>query len=319
MTSLTISPTASIALGCALGLALGLGLVLVILFNPWLRPRNVEERLDAYVRRGSGTRAFGLYETPFFRHPFAERVVQPRLDALFSTFARVLGSTQSIETRLRHAGLQMTVQHYRMQQVTWTLVAGIGAAALAGLVMTSRSVSVSLALVAIVLAAVCGALARDYYLTHKVKARMSVLAREFPTVADLLALAIAAGESPLAAMDRVARTSKGSLARELALTVSEIRAGAGIEDALMQLGRRTPLDSLSRFSETIAVALERGTPLADVVRAQAQDARDASSRELMETAGKREIYMLIPVVFFLMPLVIVFAIFPGLSVLDIGQ
>ncbi|MGO2586438.1 MAG: type II secretion system F family protein, partial [Brachybacterium tyrofermentans] len=33
------------------------------------------------------------------------------------------------------------------------------------------------------------------------------MAREFPTVADLLALAVAAGESPIAAMERVARTS----------------------------------------------------------------------------------------------------------------
>ena len=38
----------------------------------------------------------------------------------------------------------------------------------------------------------------------------------------------------------------------------------------------------------------------------------------MEMAGKREIAMLVPVVFFVLPLVIVFAIFPGLAVLEIS-
>ena len=38
----------------------------------------------------------------------------------------------------------------------------------------------------------------------------------------------------------------------------------------------------------------------------------------METAGQREIMMLVPVVFFVLPLVILFAIFPGLAVLEIS-
>ena len=65
------------------------------------------------------------------------------------------------------------------------------------------------------------------------------------------------------------------------------------------------------------MAIERGTPLADVLRAQAQDARDNAKRELMETAGKKEIAMLAPVVFFILPLTVVFAIFPGLSLLHL--
>src|SRR5699024_9743743 len=83
-------------------------------------------------------------------------------------------------------------------------------------------------------------------------------------------------------------------------------------------GARTPLGSLGRFGEGVSIAIERGTPLADVLRAQAQDAREEAKRELMETAGQREIMMLVPVVFFVLPLVIVFAIFPGLAVLEIS-
>lgn len=55
-----------------------------------------------------------------------------------------------------------------------------------------------------------------------------------------------------------------------------------------------------------------------MLRDQAQDVRDASKRELMEIAGKREISMLVPIIFGVLPLTIVFAIFPGLALLEMS-
>ena len=81
---------------------------------------------------------------------------------------------------------------------------------------------------------------------------------------------------------------------------------------------RTDVVALGRFVDGIVVAIERGTPLADVLRAQAQDVRDHDKRVLMEIAGKKEIAMLVPVVFFILPLSVMFAVFPGLAVLDLG-
>src|SRR5699024_6758497 len=181
-----------------------------------------------------------------------------------------------------------------------------------------RDSSVLLGLVLVILGAACGVLLRDYLLGVEIKRRAARMARELPTVADLLALDVAAGESPIAAMERVARTSSGALPDEFAATVADIRAGTSVSQALASLGSRTPLESLGRFGEGVAIAIERGTPLADVLRAQAQDAREAAKRELMEAAGQREIMMLVPVVFFVLPLVILFAIFPGLAVLEIS-
>ena len=66
-------------------------------------------------------------------------------------------------------------------------------------------------------------------------------------------------------------------------------------------------------------ALERGTPLVEVLRAQAQDARDDSKRELLEIAGRKELAMMFPLVFMILPITICFAIFPGLVVLQLGM
>jgi tight adherence protein C len=65
-------------------------------------------------------------------------------------------------------------------------------------------------------------------------------------------------------------------------------------------------------------ALERGTPLASVFRAQAHDSRDEAKRRLLEAAGRKEVAMLVPLVFGVLPVTIAFAIFPGLLVLRLG-
>ncbi len=140
---------------------------------------------------------------------------------------------------------------------------------------------------------------------------------EFPTVAELLALSVGAGEGAVGALDRVARTCRGELSAELRRTLADARAGATLVQALEGLAARTSLVSLSRFVDGVAVAIERGTPLAEVLRAQAQDVRDLSRRQLMETGGKKEIAMMIPVVFMVLPVTVVFAVYPGLAVLSL--
>ncbi|WP_246078567.1 type II secretion system F family protein [Modestobacter excelsi] len=74
-------------------------------------------------------------------------------------------------------------------------------------------------------------------------------------------------------------------------------------EALQQLADRTsPLDVLARFVDGLVVAIERGTPLAEVRRAQAADVREAGKRQLLEAGGRKEIQMMVPVVFLVLPI-----------------
>lgn len=304
--------------GAAIGLLLGLGLALVVIDNPWVRPPDLASRVDPYLRRGRGS---GLLSAGRAAGPArsAVRVLAgPLAGRAVGTLERLTGSAAQLERRIRLAGSRGSVESFRVEQVVWGIAGGtLGfLGALGAVVLRGTSPLLGLAMIAV--GAVGGIVARDAMLSRAISRRAARMAREFPTVADLLALAVAAGEGPVAAMERVARTSQGALPSEFAGTVAEIRAGATVTQALIGLGERTPLDALGRFGEGIAVAVERGTPLADVLRAQAQDAREAAKRDLMELAGRREIAMMAPVVFFILPLVIVFAVFPGLAVLDIS-
>ena len=134
---------------------------------------------------------------------------------------------------------------------------------------------------------------------------------EFPTVAELLALAVAAGEGPAGALERLVRTSSGELSRELGRTLADVRAGASLVGALEGMAARASLPALARFVDGVAIAVDRGTPLAEVLRAQAVDVREASRRALLEAGGRKEIAMMVPVVFLVLPVTVLFALFPS--------
>jgi tight adherence protein C len=167
--------------------------------------------------------------------------------------------------------------------------------------------------VALVVAGAAGGIvARDYWLGRAIAEREEHMLTEFPTVAELLALAVTAGESPIGALERVSRLSQGELGHEMRLALADARAGATLVQALEGIANRTTLPSLTRFVDGMAVAIERGTPLADVLRAQAVDVREAGKRALLEAGGRKEIAMMVPVVFLVLPTTVIFAFYPAL-------
>lgn len=162
-----------------------------------------------------------------------------------------------------------------------------------------------------------GFAARDWWLGKQVEERRSVLQEELPTAIDLVTLSIMAGESVPASFTRVARVMHSEMGAELRRVVADMRAGAPIVEALEELKDRIPDYGAVRFVDALCTGIERGAPLADVLRAQADDGREARRRRLIELGGQREVLMLVPVVFLIMPVVIVFALLPGFVSLDL--
>lgn len=246
------------------------------------------------------------------------RLLAPLVTDAARVLDRLGSSTPSVRRRLDLLGIGTSTDSFRLEQLGWAS-AGLGLGLAGALVLAVTRGTAPVPLVVLVLAAgLGGALARDRALTRAVEARRRRIAAELPTVAELLALAVGAGEAPAAALERVARTTHGDLSAELHRTLAEVRAGATITDALDALARRVDLPSLARFADGVAVAVERGSPLAEVLRAQAADARDAATRDLIEEGGKREIAMLVPVVFLILPLTVLFALFPGIALIQGG-
>lgn len=140
---------------------------------------------------------------------------------------------------------------------------------------------------------------------------------QVPVLADLLALAVSAGASPVAGLDRAAAVLRGPLADRINDALARIRSGAPLVDGLEALGVAAQVSSLTRLLDALATAHARGTPLTEVMRAQAMDARAEERRRLLEVAGRKDVAMLVPIVFLVLPTVILIAVFPGLRALEV--
>lgn len=240
------------------------------------------------------------------------RLLAPTVSRLSAAVGRQRDSEPAIRARLERAGRAPDVDRYRSEQLLWGLgglAAGLGLTVLA--VARGSSPSAVGVLLLCGVGAVLGVLLHSRSIDRAGVKRSTRMGSQLPTVAELLAFAVAAGETPTAALERVARTVRGDLSAELARAVAEIRSGAAVPDALRAAAVRCGNPAVARFVDGLLVALERGTPLADVLRAQAADARAQSRRGLVESAGKRDAFMLVPVVFLVLPTVVLVALFPG--------
>ncbi len=112
----------------------------------------------------------------------------------------------------------------------------------------------------IVACAAGGVLGRDWWLSEAVSKRDAEIIAEFPVVAEMLALAVTAGEGPMSAIDRITRLAQGPLVQQLAGVLAETRSGTPFLTAITHLRDRTRLEPLARFLDGMAVAIERGTP-----------------------------------------------------------
>jgi tight adherence protein C len=312
------------AAGALLGLLAGLGGWLVLRRLPWRRRLTFDDRLAPYLRDtalpsnllaapppGAGPDRGGA-ATP------ATWWVSSLLHELAGRLDRAVGGQASIRRRVDQLGVG-SVEQVRLDQLVWggTALASVLSLGLLKAAVASPVAPVALLLLCLV-AGSLGVLGRDRALTRAVVRRRARILAEFPTVAELLAMSVAAGEGPVGALERASRVCSGELGRELGRTLADARAGASLADALQRLADRAGLTVLRRFVDGVLVAVERGSPLAEVLRAQAIDVREAGRRALIETAARREIAMMVPVVFLVLPVSVVFALFPGFWGLSLG-
>jgi tight adherence protein C len=294
--------------GAVLGAAAGLGVLVVLDRVLVLRRPRLELRVLPYLRDLPPMSA-GRAAEPAPKSVAA--IVSPLLRATADALDRVLGGSGSVRRRLDRANSAMSVHDFRVQQAMWGLLA-FSATAVVALLVAVRAPSRAVPLLVFCgIAFVVGALWRDNRLSAQVAERERRILAEFPTVAELLALAVAAGEGPVSALDRVVTRAHGELSADLARVLAEVRTGTPVTRALDALAARSGLPVVARFAEALAVALERGTPLAEVLHAQAADVREAGRRALIESGARREVAMMVPVVFLVLPVTVLFAFWPG--------
>lgn len=300
-----------VATAVVLGSALGAGACLLLSRAPRWGAASLARRIAPYIRDITDPQGTGMLPPSAVRGvPLAWSVLQQRL-------TRFAGGDASLVRRLEQAGRKPDAAAFRGRQLAFAIVA----LALGGIVLVVAvllgAASPAIALLP-PLSAVGAVVLCDVRLTQLARARIGRVQEELPTVLEFLALCLSAGEGILDSLRRVSEVGAGELTAEVRSVVVSVGTGSPLPDALAKLADRLQISALTRSVDQLIAALERGAPLAQVLQAQALDAREDAKRTLIERAGRKEIYMLFPLVFLILPLSVLFAVFPGVFMLRLG-
>lgn len=159
--------------------------------------------------------------------------------------------------------------------------------------------------------------ATERKLKKRCEKRVREIESEFPTVIEMLTLAVGAGESPASALKRISMRANGLVADEFKRVITEIEDGRSLTAALDDLSKRLSSDAIRRFVDSFAISISRGSSLVETLGHSAYESRNQERVRLLAAAGKSEITMMIPVVFLILPVSILFALYPSLTNLNL--
>ena len=134
---------------------------------------------------------------------------------------------------------------------------------------------------------------------------------ELPHFVDQLAIAIEAGMSFDAALSYLIDASDGPLTEELKRVMTELRVGQSRKAALRSFADRVGTDSTIAFANAVLASEQLGSPLANILRAQAQDLRHQRQMYAEERAQKAPVKMLFPIAIFILPVLFVIILAPA--------
>jgi tight adherence protein C len=221
----------------------------------------------------------------------------------------------SVQNRLREIGKDSPESFFEFRSKQLGNSVLVGAAITLLLILAGKSPLSAFLLGC--LAAISTFVYVDRTLSKKVNQHKLQVESEFPAIIEMYSLAISAGETPLAAMERIGRTATGSMAIEFNKVVALVKNGKPFHVALDAMGRDLDSIAIRRFVDSLIIATLRGAPLIDVLQRHAQEARELQRNRVLGAAAKAEISMMVPVVFLILPISILFALWPSLANLNL--
>lgn len=225
-----------------------------------------------------------------------------------------LEDKSKIRSRLKQLGRESDEDYENFRLAQFSLISIVVAVTTVFLIF--QFISFALFLLTILLGSASVALGLERNLSKRCKRRSEKIESEFPSFIEMLTLAAGAGESPISSMKRLSMRAHGHLAEEISVVVKNVEEGVPFSIALDSMSHRLTSASIRRFVDSIIISLTRGTPLVETLTHSVQESRNHERIRLMNAAGKAEISMMIPVVFLILPVSILFALFPSLNALN---
>ena len=139
---------------------------------------------------------------------------------------------------------------------------------------------------------------------------------EIPDFASLLWFAVSAGESLESALRLAVSRSSGYVSGEFERVLRNVEHGAVMQVELQALTSQAKSEHVRELAAKLAVALNNGSALGDLMGDFVQSSTSALRAELLIIAGRNETKMMIPMVFIILPITVMFALFPSLALIQ---
>lgn len=233
-------------------------------------------------------------------HPAAPVGSRNRIDRMIDRIAVLIapvGPGRDVVLGLTAARLRAR----RLRVLTIVLVAGTG-------LLLARGPAAALW---VVVAGPVTLLVSERLLDRKAVRYREIMGDQTLLVSQFVALCLTAGLTTAEALDRASAQVGAPLGPHLRGVSTAVRAGRPLEPELTAVTRDLAVPELDRLTDTLITGARHGVPLAAVLRHQVEDARNRRRTAALERAGKAEIAMLVPVVFLILPAVVVVAVYPG--------
>jgi tight adherence protein C len=144
------------------------------------------------------------------------------------------------------------------------------------------------------------------------RARTREADAEVPLFLDMLAASSSAGLAASAAIRRAAAGLRGPLAEELSAASAAVDVGGRWRDELRSIAERVRLPDLRAAVTAIVRTETLGSSLADAVRDQVTEVREARRARAEERARTAPVKMLFPLVFMILPAFLLLTVVPVL-------
>ena len=149
------------------------------------------------------------------------------------------------------------------------------------------------------------------FLNYKIRARQHSMQRDLPDAIDLITASVEAGLGFDGALQILSEKMEGALVDEFTRTLNEMRVGVPRREALISMGKRCNLPDISGFITSLIQADQLGVSIGSVLRVKSVAIREKQRHRAQEMGMKAPVKILIPLVFFIFPVILVIMLGPA--------
>lgn len=144
------------------------------------------------------------------------------------------------------------------------------------------------------------------------------LDHEVAELSLLLSVAIGSGLSLIGALEETFSNATGKVAEHFQKALARLELGGNLHTELEKLRSKNQGNAVGELALKLQLAYQFGSPISGQLLDFSRSLRAKIAQTQLTASAKRENLMLLPLVFLILPVTVMFAVFPALELIKIS-